>query len=112
MNISYFLLLLQGKKKSNHKSRLWIFSIISHFSLLAPSTTIFQALRIAVNDEFKQLDLLFNSIPDILERGGVAVFLCFHSLEIKRVKMWMRRFLDPSSDWRQEHAIENQCVLQ
>ena len=46
----------------------------------APCTTIFQALRIAVNDEFGQLDTLMETLPEILEEGGIAVFLCFHSL--------------------------------
>lgn len=58
-----------------------------------PCTTIFQALRIAVNDEFAQLDSLMETLPEILEEGGVAVFLCFHSLEMKCIKRWMRMIL-------------------
>lgn len=75
-----------------------------------PCTTIFQALRIAVNDEFKQLDLFMETLPDILMNQGIAVFLCFHSLEIKRIKKWLRFYLDPSSSWRQDHVIQDNCV--
>ena len=51
-----------------------------------PSTRVFQALRIAVNDELGQLDAILQSIPEILEPGGRAVVISFHSLEDRRVK--------------------------
>jgi len=46
----------------------------------------FQALRIAVNDEFSVLDALLRSLPDVLAPGGRVVFLTFHSGEDRRVK--------------------------
>jgi 16S rRNA (cytosine1402-N4)-methyltransferase len=46
----------------------------------------FQALRIAVNDEFAVLDALLRSLPDVLAPGGRVVFLTFHSGEDRRVK--------------------------
>ncbi len=46
----------------------------------------FQALRIAVNDEFGVLDALLRSLPHCLAPGGRAVFLTFHSGEDRRVK--------------------------
>ncbi len=46
----------------------------------------FQALRIAVNDEFAVLDALLRSLPHCLSPGGRVVFLTFHSGEDRRVK--------------------------
>jgi 16S rRNA (cytosine1402-N4)-methyltransferase len=47
---------------------------------------VFQALRIAVNDEFSALDMLLRMIPDCLAPGGRAAILTFHSGEDRRVK--------------------------
>jgi 16S rRNA (cytosine1402-N4)-methyltransferase len=46
----------------------------------------FQALRIAVNDEFSVLDALLRSLPLCLSSGGRVAVLTFHSGEDRRVK--------------------------
>lgn len=46
----------------------------------------FQALRIAVNDEFSVLDALLRSLPQCLAPGGRVAILTFHSGEDRRVK--------------------------
>jgi 16S rRNA (cytosine1402-N4)-methyltransferase len=46
----------------------------------------FQALRIAVNDEFGAIDALLRSLPGCLAPGGRAAVLTFHSGEDRRVK--------------------------
>ena len=47
---------------------------------------VFQAVRIAVNDEFGALDTLLRTLPACLAPGGRAAFLTFHSGEDRRVK--------------------------
>ena len=46
----------------------------------------FQALRIAVNDEFSALDSFLRNLPLCLRPGGRAAILTFHSGEDRRVK--------------------------
>ena len=47
---------------------------------------VFQALRIAVNDEFGALDTLLRTLPGCLAPGGRVAILSFHSGEDRRVK--------------------------
>jgi len=46
----------------------------------------FQALRIAVNDEFAAVDALMRWLPHCLAPGGRVAIITFHSGEDRRVK--------------------------
>jgi 16S rRNA (cytosine1402-N4)-methyltransferase len=47
---------------------------------------VFQALRIAVNDEFGALDAFLRLLPDCMKPGGRVAIITFHSGEDRRVK--------------------------
>lgn len=55
-----------------------------------PATLVFQGLRIAVNGELEHLEAAVLGVPDVVRAGGRAVFISFHSLEDRIVKMGFR----------------------
>ena len=55
-----------------------------------PATRVFQALRIAVNDEIGSLKKGLDGALTILKLGGHLAVITFHSLEDRKVKEWGR----------------------
>jgi 16S rRNA (cytosine1402-N4)-methyltransferase len=63
---------------------------------------VFQALRIAVNDEMGALDEMLQGALACLKPGGRLVVLTYHSLEDRMVKRFMRdgnSSGEPEKDW-------------
>jgi len=61
-----------------------------------PATKVFQALRIAVNQELEALREGMEAILSRMQKGGRFGVITFHSLEDRMVK---RRFKEGSVEW-------------
>jgi 16S rRNA (cytosine1402-N4)-methyltransferase len=61
-----------------------------------PATRVFQALRIAVNDELAVLEQALHDLSVWVKGGGRMVVIAFHSLEDRIVK---RYFKEISQEW-------------
>ncbi len=61
---------------------------------------VFQALRIAVNDEMGQIKNALSSVKDLLRPGGRCVCVTFHSVEDRIVKNTFRKWTDVAGDPR------------
>lgn len=57
-----------------------------------PATKVFQALRIAVNDELSNISLALPEAYELLDNKGKIVVIAFHSLEDRVVKEVFVRF--------------------
>ncbi|MDR2801389.1 MAG: 16S rRNA (cytosine(1402)-N(4))-methyltransferase RsmH [Desulfovibrio sp.] len=55
-----------------------------------PATRVFQALRMAVNDEMGELETFLRKIAGLLLPGGRVLAIAFHSLEDRAVKRLFR----------------------
>lgn len=64
----------------------------------SPATRVFQALRIAVNDEMAVLESALESAHRWLKPGGRLAVITFHSLEDRIVKHFFRRCSEPWID--------------
>ena len=61
-----------------------------NYKKIHPATQVFQALRIAVNDELNNLRIALPKSVELLNKGGRLVIISFHSLEDKIVKDYFR----------------------
>ncbi len=57
-----------------------------------PATVVFQAIRAAVNDEFREIESLLDVAPNVVVEGGRLCVISFHSLEDKLVARRMREW--------------------
>ncbi len=55
-------------------------------SRIHPATRVFQAIRIEVNNELKNIKNTLNDVLDLLDYGAIICVISFHSLEDKIVK--------------------------
>lgn len=82
------------KKRASKKSK-------SH-----PATQVFQALRIAVNDEMKVLEEALEAAMEIVKVGGRIVLISYHSIEDRLVKHFFRKLENPPVSSPEQAAFQ------
>ena len=84
-------------KKELPKTTFELRDLIKKPSDVAP---VFQALRIAVNDEMGEIKSALECVHDLLRSGGRCVCVTFHSLEDRIVKNTFRKWTENVGDPR------------
>ncbi len=90
-------ILANSIKNEKPKTTLELKNLIHNPKDVAP---VFQALRIAVNDEMGELEKALSAVPDLLKIGGKCICVTFHSLEDRIVKNTFRKWTMPVGDPR------------
>ena len=62
----------------------------SRYSRIHPATKVFQAVRIAVNNELGEIEQTLPLLPKLLNNGGRLGIITFHSLEDRLVKDYFK----------------------
>ena len=90
-------LLAREIKKTQPKTTFQLKDLIHNPKDVAP---VFQALRIAVNDEMGEVERAMAAVPQLLNVGGKCVCVTFHSLEDRIVKHIFRDWTSTPGDPR------------
>lgn len=90
-------LLARALKENQPKTTFELRNLIHNIKDVAP---VFQALRIAVNDEMGELQRALCAVPDLLSCGGKCICVTFHSIEDRIVKNKFREWVTPLGDPR------------
>jgi 16S rRNA (cytosine1402-N4)-methyltransferase len=67
---------------------------VGKWQKIHPATRTFQALRIAVNEELRQVEEVLPLLPRLLKKGGRVGVISFHSLEDRLVKQYFKEQMD------------------
>lgn len=90
-------ILARAIKNAQPKTTFELRDLIHNPHDIAP---VFQALRIAVNDEMGELTRALNTVPNLLNCGGKCICVTFHSIEDRIVKNTFREWTTPAGDPR------------
>ena len=91
--------IVQARRKKRIETTIQLVEIIGNAvpafyrkGRINPATKTFQALRIYVNEELKNLAEFLEKVPGIIAEGGRVAIISFHSLEDRMVKVAFANF--------------------
>ena len=76
-----------------------------------PATLVFQALRIAVNDELGEIERALPEAFELLGKGGVLAAISFHSLEDRIVKKFFKKMAGRPEDRHDHSSVQDRIKL-
>lgn len=100
-------ILARTLKNAMPKTTFELKSLIHNPHDIAP---VFQALRIAVNDEMGELNRALSVVPEKLKVGGKCICVTFHSIEDRIVKNRFKEWTTPAGDPRMPVIKDAQFV--
>lgn len=65
-----------------------------------PAKTVFQAIRMAVNNELESLDAILKDSIEMLNQNGVLAIITFHSIEDRIVKKFFGNLVKSKLDYK------------
>ncbi|MBR3177321.1 16S rRNA (cytosine(1402)-N(4))-methyltransferase RsmH [Candidatus Saccharibacteria bacterium] len=77
-------------------------TVLPRHGRIHPEARVFQAVRIAVNDELNIIEKTLPLLPDLLNPGGRVAIITFHSLEDRLVKSYFKE----ASEYGEESKLE------
>lgn len=83
-----------------------------HQSRTHPATRVFQALRIAVNEELTAIEELLKELPQLMASNSTVAFISFHSLEDRLVKQFFKAWEAGNTTPQEKKAHEKQSMLE
>ena len=95
-------ILARAIKDARPKTTFELRDLIHNPRDIAP---VFQALRIAVNDEMGELERALACVPNLLVAGGKCICVTFHSLEDRIVKNTFRTWTTAPGDPRMPTVV-------
>lgn len=110
--------IVQSRKLGRIDTTLQLANIVSSVKprsisgSIHPATKVFQALRIAVNDELNALSTTLPQTLDVLEPGGHLVVISFHELEDKIVKTFFKEHENEFEEIFEKPIVPGEAEIQ
>ncbi|WP_428898166.1 16S rRNA (cytosine1402-N4)-methyltransferase [Parelusimicrobium proximum] len=89
----------EGRIATTHELSEIVKTVVKARGKIHPATRVFQAIRIEVNSELKNVERLPNILKGVLKPGGRAAVITFHSLEDRIVKNAFKN-MAAGGEWR------------
>jgi len=107
--------ILEERKKNPIQTTLQLSNIIkkstfNKYNHKHPARKTFQALRIYINQEIKELNSCIKYIPKLLKSGGIFIVISFHSLEDRIIKTQFKNWINLTNDYPVKLPVKEEII--